>query len=58
MTTVAYRYYTPVFWFPQRKKQLNHDPTDITARKQGTASDQWTTQDQKSLFRITTLLQR
>ena len=46
------RYYTPVFWFAPRRKHLNHDPTEFTARKQGTVSDQWTTQDRKSLFSV------
>ena len=50
-TIVAYRYYNPVSWFPLRKKQLNHDPTEFTARKQRSVSDQWTRQDQKSLFK-------
>ena len=50
-TIVAYRYYNPVSWFPLRKKQLNHDPIEFTARKQRSVSDQWTRQDQKSLFK-------
>ena len=40
MIIVAYRYYTPVFWFPLPRKQLNHDPTELTAKKQGDVSDQ------------------
>ena len=45
ITIVAYRYHTPVFWFPLRGKLLNHDPTELTARKQGAACDEWATQD-------------
>ena len=51
MTIVAYTYYTPVFWFPLCRKQLNHNLTEFTARKQGAVSNQWTTQV-KDLFSI------
>ena len=33
MTIVAYKYYSPVFSFPLQRKQLNHDPTEFTARE-------------------------
>ena len=32
MTIVAYGYYIPVFWFPLRRKNLNHYPTEFTAK--------------------------
>ena len=38
MIIVAYRIYNPVFWFPLRGKQLNHDPTEFVARKEGALS--------------------
>ena len=49
ISILAYTYYTLVFWFALRKKYLKHDPTEFTTRK-GAISDQWTTQDQKSLL--------
>ena len=54
ITIVAYRYYTPVFWFPLRRKKLSHDPTEFTASKQVAVLDQWTLQDQKPLFSVQT----
>ena len=50
MTIVAYGYYTPVFWFPLRRNDLNHYPTEFTAKNRELFSDQWTTQDRKFLF--------
>ena len=38
MIIVAYRIYNPVFWFPLRGKQLNHDPTEFVTRKEGALS--------------------
>ena len=50
ITIVAYGYYTPVFWFLLRRNDLNHYPTEFTAKNRELFSDQWTTQDRKFLF--------
>ena len=51
-TLVAYRYYTPIFWFLLHRKRLNHSPVEFATRKQGAIPDNWTRQDQKSLFSV------
>ena len=42
----------PRFLIPATQKVIKPDLTEFTARKQGAVSDQWTTQDQKSLFSV------
>ena len=51
VTIKAYRYYTPVYSFPLRRNELNHDPTEFTAKQQEIFSEPDIVKNPFSLFR-------
>ena len=52
MAIVAYRYIPPCFDSRYGESNWTTNPTKFTTRKQGAVFDQWTAQDQKSLFSV------